>query len=130
MEGNADPNIVGGPQSIAPLHVAAHHNAVETCKLLIEYGGDLSLKDEDGDTPLDLVTSPELKIYSLVNYCLSVCVFVLNECSIRIFLDVSVYAYNTYNKGFTGLMNKCPHYKLLWLPSIVCYSETCSSKNE
>ena len=64
LEGNADPNIVGGPQKLGPLHIAAHHNAIETCKLLIEYGGDPCLKDGDGDTPLDLVNSPELKTYS------------------------------------------------------------------
>lgn len=64
LEGKADPNIVGGPQNLAPFHVAAHHNDIETCKVLIEYGGDPSLKDADGDTPLDLVTSLELKGYS------------------------------------------------------------------
>ena len=64
LEGKADPNIVGGPQSISPLHIAAHHNDIETCKVLMEYSGDPGLKDGDGDTPLDLVTSPELKAYS------------------------------------------------------------------
>jgi len=64
LEARADPNITGGPQDLAPLHIAAHHNAMETCKLLVEYGGDVSLKDADGDTPMDLVTSPALKTFS------------------------------------------------------------------
>jgi len=64
LEGKANPNITGGPQGIAPLHIAAHHNAMETCKLLVEYGADPSLRDADGDAPLDLVTSPALKTFS------------------------------------------------------------------
>ena len=77
LEGNADPNVVGGPQGISPLHIAAHHNAIEICKLLMEYGGDPYLKDDDGDTPLDLVSSPDLRTYSLV-------VYLSHDCSIRI----------------------------------------------
>ena len=64
LEGKADPNIVGGPQGLGPLHIAAHHNAMETCKLLLEYGADPCLKDNDGDTPLDLVGAQELRNYS------------------------------------------------------------------
>ncbi|RLN95824.1 hypothetical protein BBJ28_00000721 [Nothophytophthora sp. Chile5] len=37
-----------------PTHIAASHGAVATLQLLVEYGGDLNLKNYDGKTPLGM----------------------------------------------------------------------------
>ena len=55
----ADPNCRGAAQLIAPLHWAAHKENVDIALLLIEYGGDIQLKDKEGRTPLTLA-SPDL----------------------------------------------------------------------
>ena len=86
LETGADPNMSGGTQSLSPLHIAAHrlahslspihkvrHTRTHTthahgcrgskkvCVLLVRYGGDIHQRDTDGDTPLDLADSAELK---------------------------------------------------------------------
>ncbi|KAG6944334.1 hypothetical protein JG687_00017925 [Phytophthora cactorum] len=37
-----------------PTHIAARNGAVDTLKLLIDYGGDMNLKNYDGKTPLGM----------------------------------------------------------------------------
>ena len=52
-------NITGAAQQIAPLHWAAHKEYTDIALLLIEFGADIFLKDQEGRTPLSMA-SPEL----------------------------------------------------------------------
>ena len=42
-----------------PLHRAVWDNRLEIARLLLEYGADPTLEDEDGDTPLDMAIMDE-----------------------------------------------------------------------
>lgn len=61
LEAGANPLMAGGPQRLTPLHIAAHRGCKAVCVVLIEHGGNIHLEDADGDTPLMLADSRELK---------------------------------------------------------------------
>lgn len=50
------------------LHLAAQRNDMETSLLLLKYGADLELKDEDNKKPSDFCTFEYMKDF--LNYCL------------------------------------------------------------
>ena len=55
----ADVNSLGASQGISALHWAAHKEHEDVALFLIENGGDISLLDKEGRTPLSMA-SPEL----------------------------------------------------------------------
>jgi ankyrin repeat protein len=44
-----------------PLHYASANNHIETAKLLLDAGADLNIEDEDGETPLYLARTPQMR---------------------------------------------------------------------
>ncbi|CAI8035970.1 Serine/threonine-protein kinase EDR1 [Geodia barretti] len=61
LEAGADSNLTGSSQALSPLHIAAHKGNKTVCMLLVRHGGDIRQEDSDGDTPLDLAETAELK---------------------------------------------------------------------
>jgi hypothetical protein len=56
---NLSPNIPD-PNSYTPMHAAASYAHTELLEYLISVGGDINLRDEDGDTPLYVVETVEM----------------------------------------------------------------------
>ncbi len=54
-------NAHGGDQDITPLHWAAYKEMEDIALFLIERGGDVSIKDKVGRTPLSMA-APELAV--------------------------------------------------------------------
>lgn len=87
----ANPNIVGGPQELTPLHIASHkyddikrqlqlcfllclRSYKEVCRILVENGADFTLTDKNGDTPLTFTDDVAIKqIIESKTRVLSVC---------------------------------------------------------
>ena len=59
MRKGAEVNVLGASQGIGALHWAAHKEHEEIAAFLIENGGDITLRDKEGRTPLSMA-SPEL----------------------------------------------------------------------
>ncbi|MDN3685081.1 ankyrin repeat domain-containing protein [Vibrio sinaloensis] len=57
IDAGYDVNAVGPRNGYTPLHDAVWANNLPALKLLIEHGGDLSIKGLDGNTPLDKAKS-------------------------------------------------------------------------
>jgi hypothetical protein len=53
------PNIPD-PNSYTPMHAAASYAHTELLEYLISVGGDINLRDDDGDTPLYVVETVEM----------------------------------------------------------------------
>jgi hypothetical protein len=47
--------------SWTPLHVAAFYGPLETAKLLMVYGADLNVRNDDGRLPIDIARIEEIK---------------------------------------------------------------------
>lgn len=56
---NLSPNIPD-PNSYTPMHAAASYAHTNLLEYLISKGGDINLRDDDGDTPLYVVESVEM----------------------------------------------------------------------
>jgi hypothetical protein len=56
---NLSPNIPD-PNSYTPMHAAASYAHTDLLEYLISKGGDINLRDDDGDTPLYVVESLEM----------------------------------------------------------------------
>ena len=54
LEQGADPNFSEDQAHLTPLHFAAFYNAASVVSLLLVAGADVSLKDRESDTPLDI----------------------------------------------------------------------------
>ena len=61
LEAGASPGIKGGTQNLGPLHIAAHKGYKKVCVMLVKFGADIHERDLDGDTPVDLAESPDLR---------------------------------------------------------------------
>jgi hypothetical protein len=53
LEAGANPNLGSEREGETPLHLAVHSWDLETVKLLLEHGADVTLKDNKGITPID-----------------------------------------------------------------------------
>ncbi len=51
----ANPNKIDKRRGWTPMHVAAYHGRLDVVDKLQEWGGDLTIKDTDGNTPNDLL---------------------------------------------------------------------------
>lgn len=71
LEAGADPNLSGGSQLLSPLHIAAHRGNKKVCMLVVRFGGGIHQVDMDGDTPLDLAETAELKQAMLLAHSVS-----------------------------------------------------------
>ena len=58
LKNNANPNIQANNQE-TPLHWAV--NSKEMVELLLKYGSDKNIINEEGKTPIDLVEDEEIK---------------------------------------------------------------------
>jgi ankyrin repeat protein len=56
---NLSPNIPD-PNSYTPMHASASYAHTDILEYLISVGGDINLRDDDGDTPLYVVESVEM----------------------------------------------------------------------
>jgi ankyrin repeat protein len=56
---NLSPNIPD-PNSYTPMHASASYAHTDILEYLISVGGDINLRDDDGDTPLYVVESLEM----------------------------------------------------------------------
>ena len=56
---NLSPNIPD-PNSYTPMHAAASYAHTDLLEYLISKGGDINLRDDDGDTPLYVVESVDM----------------------------------------------------------------------
>lgn len=55
--------------AFTPLHEAAQKGRTQLCALLLAHGADPTMKNQEGQTPLDLATvSPHFKIFRLACY--------------------------------------------------------------
>lgn len=55
--------------AFTPLHEAAQKGRTQLCALLLAHGADPTMKNQEGQTPLDLATvSPHFKILTLAFY--------------------------------------------------------------
>ena len=53
LEAGANPNLGSEREGETPLHLAVFSMDLETIKLLLEHGADVTLKDNKGNTPID-----------------------------------------------------------------------------
>ena len=61
LEQGANRDIVATSDGMTPLHCAAANNELEIAKLLMVYGADLNARDNDGDLPIDMARTEEMK---------------------------------------------------------------------
>jgi len=61
---NLSPNIAD-PNSYTPMHAAASYAHTDILEYLISVGGDINLRDDDGDTPLYVVESVEMAMWMI-----------------------------------------------------------------
>jgi len=61
LEKGANVNATGQYRKDTPLHVAAQNGFAAVCSLLIKNGGDRKALNDEGKTPLDLASTPEVK---------------------------------------------------------------------
>jgi len=61
---NLSPNIAD-PNSYTPMHAAASYAHTDILEYLISVGGDINLRDDDGDTPLYVVESLEMAMWMI-----------------------------------------------------------------
>lgn len=55
--------------AFTPLHEAAQKGRTQLCALLLAHGADPTMKNQEGQTPLDLATvSPDFKIFRIAYY--------------------------------------------------------------
>lgn len=55
--------------AFTPLHEAAQKGRTQLCALLLAHGADPTMKNQEGQTPLDLATvSPHFKIFRIAYY--------------------------------------------------------------
>ncbi|MCH4889213.1 ankyrin repeat domain-containing protein [Acidaminobacter sp. JC074] len=65
IENGYDVNAQGSSNGFTPLHDAVWAGNIEAAKLLLESGADLSIKNKDGQTPLDKAKDANDSIYDL-----------------------------------------------------------------
>jgi ankyrin repeat protein len=61
VDGGADVNTANRMFGRTPLHYAADCGHMDCVRLMIEYGGDVTLQDSQGKSALDLAVSDELR---------------------------------------------------------------------
>ncbi|TET38130.1 MAG: ankyrin repeat domain-containing protein [Planctomycetota bacterium] len=62
IEKGADPNTMEIHNGFTPLHWAVHKSNMQIARLLIENGADMNIKNNTGNTPLDMASSAEIKL--------------------------------------------------------------------
>lgn len=66
LEHGADPNCQTRASKSTPLHRAILFNNIDAVRHLLEYKADLTLKDIDGQTPIDKAMSANSEIANLI----------------------------------------------------------------
>ena len=66
LKAGANPNVPSDEERVTPLHDAVCHCAVsaedvDMVRLLVSYGAEIHAKDKNGETPLSLATTPDLR---------------------------------------------------------------------